>query len=56
MDHEKIAHCRRRLEEIREIAKGIYDREERHALLELAEAFEKLSLENIQLCAVSGQN
>jgi hypothetical protein len=41
---EKAADCHRRVEEIREIAKGIYAYEERRAVLQMAEEFKRLSL------------
>jgi hypothetical protein len=47
-DHEKAEHCHRRVEEIREIAKGIYDPEEQRAVLQMAEEFRELYLGAIE--------
>jgi hypothetical protein len=45
-DKEKVAEFRRRADEIRAIARGIFDKGERQALLEFVEDCEKLFVGN----------
>jgi hypothetical protein len=42
---EKLAESCRRAAEVREIAKGLYDRDEHDAVLRLADEYEKLAAE-----------